>query len=185
MCPPAYPQQDWREGVARHCLSTIRKSGGHGGCRCFVRELLLRGLLGEALVHEQAEVAGRTGGHAGAELVHEAERRTDFDGVCQILRIEGDLGRLTLGGDWHLEGRAHGVVFPVGQGEVARRFPSEAHGVRLAAQRSQPRDERGAVGFRDGDGFRQVAWNHLLVARIVAFDGFGDERVRTGAELDV
>jgi hypothetical protein len=39
---------------------------------------------------------------------------------------------------------------------MARFLLGEAHGVRLAAQRPQPRDECEAVRFLDGDGLRQV-----------------------------
>ena len=121
--------------MGRYCPSAIRKSGGDGGdCRRFARGFLVHGLLGETLAHQHAEVAGWAGGQTGVELVHETERRADFDGVCQILGIEGNLGRLTFDGDWQLNGRADGVVFPVGQGEVAGRFPDEADGVRLSFQ---------------------------------------------------
>jgi hypothetical protein len=53
-------------------------------------------------------------------LVPEAECWADFDGLRQILRVEGDLGRLALDSGGHLNGRAHGVIVAMGQGEVAR-----------------------------------------------------------------
>ena len=74
------------------------------------------------------------GGHAGIELVHEVQGGSDFDGIGEVLRIEGDCGWLPPGGDGHFDRCAYCVVIAVGQGEVARCFPSEAYGVRLSFQ---------------------------------------------------
>ena len=73
----------------------------------------------------------------------------------------------------------------MGQGQLAGRFPSEADRRRPPIEGLQPRDDRGPVGFGDGGLRQKLVRDDLMVVRILPLDGSGNQRMRTGPELDV
>ena len=79
------------------------------------------------------------------------------------------------------------IGIPERQREVAGIIPGQPHGdpmTILAIQRPQPRDERRPVGFRDGGVCQKLRGDHLPIVGVIALDGFGNERMRPGADLD-
>lgn len=77
--------------------------------------------------HDDAEAAGGVAADAGAEFVAKAEGGTDFQGVGQVARTEGDHWWVAVDLYGHLHGGGVTVGVAVAQGELAALVPVETH----------------------------------------------------------
>ena len=132
MDPPANPRMGLAGGrllfsdrtlMARSGILAIRESfssslgrlGRQVRCGWWIVSGLIVGRCGDGHSHwhDDAEAAAWVAADAGAHFVAETQGRSDFQGVRQIGRVEGDHRRLAVDLHGHLEARRASVGIPV------------------------------------------------------------------------